>query len=253
MSEAKTYIGSPRSDTTRLRMRGKDVLTEIVGEKTFAEAFYFIVTGRMPEPHQTRVLDAALIILMDHGLTPTALVARLVADSVPDDIQVPMAAGMLMVGNKFVGSMAGAGELLTEGMAHEGDKRAWAAETVREYRAIRKHIPGFGHSYYTPTDPRAERLFGIAEQAGVSGDYIELIRMLGEEVDKAAGRHLTLNVTGALGAVLKEIDFPVEIMRAVAAVGRGAGLAAHIHEEKQKPVVPELTDLANSIEYSEQD
>ncbi len=251
MSESKTYIGSPRSDTKRLRMRGKDVLTEIVGEKTFAEAFYLIITGRMPEPFQARVLDAALIILMDHGLTPTALVARLVADSVPEDIQVPMAAGMLMVGNKFAGTMAGAGEILTEGMAHEGVKRAWAAETVLKYRSLHKRIPGFGHSYYTPTDPRAERMFEIAHQAGVPGDYIKLIRILGEEVDKAAGKHLTLNVTGALGAVLKEIDFPVEIMRAVAAVGRSAGLAAHIHEEKLHSIMPELTDLANSIEYSE--
>lgn len=252
MSGVKTRIGSPRSDTARLRMRGKDALTEIVGEKTFAEAFYFIVTGRLPQPFQARVLDAALVILMDHGLTPSALVARLVADSVPEDIQVPMAAGMLMVGNRFAGTMAGAGDILTQGMAHAGDKRAWAADTVREYRAAGKRLPGFGHSYYTPTDPRAERLFEIAAQAGVRGDYIALTRLLGEELEQAAGRRLTLNVTGALGAVLKEIDFPVEVMRAVAAIGRSAGLAAHIHEEKQSPVAPALTGLANGIEYSEE-
>lgn len=251
MSNVITRIGSPRSDTDRLQMRGRDVLTELVGEKTFAEAFYLIVTGRMPQPSQAKVLDAALIILMDHGLTPTALVARLVSDSVPDDIQVPMAAGMLMVGNKFAGTMAGAGEILTEGMACDGDKHAWAADTVKRYRSVKKRIPGFGHSYYTPTDPRAERLFEVAEQAGVSGDYIELIKILSAEIDKAAGKHLTLNVTGALGAVLKEIDFPVEVMRAVSAVGRSAGLAAHIYEEKQTPIARELMGLGNNIPYVE--
>ena len=73
--------------------------------------------------------------------------------------------------------------------------------------------------------------------------------MLGEEVDKTAGRHLTLNVTGALGAVLNEIGFPVDVMRAVSVIGRAAGLVAHILEEKQNPVVPAVVDFINGIDY----
>ncbi len=75
--------------------------------------------------------------------------------------------------------------------------------------------------------------------------------MLGEEIDKAAGRHLTLNVTGALGAVLNEIGFPVDVMRSVAVIGRAAGLVAHIHEEKQNPIVPDVVGFINGIEYVE--
>ena len=40
MAPAKTRIGSPPTDTTRLRMRGRDVLTEVVGRLTFAETFF---------------------------------------------------------------------------------------------------------------------------------------------------------------------------------------------------------------------
>jgi len=85
--------------------------------------------------------------------------------------------------------------------------------------------------------------------AHAEGNYIDLVQMLGEEIDKAAGRHLTLNVTGALGAVLNEIGFPVEVMRSVAVIGRAAGLVAHICEEKQNPVVPAVVDFINGIEY----
>jgi citrate synthase len=120
---------------------------------------------------------------------------------------------------------------------------------VASYRAQKRFIPGFGHPYYKPEDPRAARLFEIARANGAAGNYIDLVQVLGEEIDKAAGRHLTLNVTGALGAVLNEIAFPVDVMRSVAVIGRAAGLVAHIHEEKQNPIVPTVTDFINGIEY----
>lgn len=249
MTNPTTRIGSPTSDTERFRMRGKNTLTEIVGEKSFSEAFYFIVTGREPSAGEVRIFDACLIILMDHGITPNALVARMVEDSVPDDIQVPIAAGLLMVGNRFAGTMVGAGRILKACADHDGDKRQWLADTVAEHRAQKRFVPGFGHPYYKPEDPRAERLFQIARDNGASGEYIELVKMLGEEVDKAANRHLTLNVTGALGAVLNEIGFPVDVMRSVSVIGRAAGLVAHILEEKQNPVVPAVVDFINGIDY----
>ena len=248
-----TRIGTPTSDTTRFRMRGKDVLSEILGEKSFSETFYFIVTGRELPPERIRVFDACMIVLMDHGLTPTALVARLVQDSLGEDIQLPMVAGAMMVGNKFAGTMAGAGALYAEGAAQDGGDREWAAGVVQRFRERRKFIPGYGHPYYYPTDPRADRMFAIAKEGGVGGRYIALARTLGDEIAKARGKPLTLNVTGALGAVLNELEFPVEVMRSVAAVGRAAGLIAHIHEEMTDPVTPAVVDFVNGIEYRDPD
>ena len=253
MRKATTRIGTPTSDASRFRMRGKDVLTEVLGEKSFAETFYFIVTGREPTAGEVRIFDACLIILMDHGITPTALVARMVEDSVPDDIQVPIAAGLLMVGGRFAGTMVGAGKILEEGLAHKGNQRAWCADLVARYREQKKFIPGFGHPYYKPEDPRSSRMFEIARANGAKGDHIDLIHVLGEEIDKAYGKHLTLNVTGALGAVLSEIGFPTDVMRSVSAIGRCAGLVGHIYEEKQNPIAPAVVDFINNIEYQDPD
>jgi len=248
-----TRIGTPTSDTEQLKMRGLDVLNEIVGVMDFAEAYYFIVTGRKPNAMQRKVFDAALIILMDHGLTPTALVARLVGDSLADNPQAGVAAGLLMVGDKFVGSIAGAGAMLMEGMAQTGDRRAWAAATVARAKAEKRYLPGFGHPYYHPTDPRSDRLFEIAGNAGVDGRYIDLLKLVGEELDKSAGRHFTINATAALGALLCEIDFPVAAMRGVAVVGRAAGLVAHVMEERTEPITPALMDFAGKIAYADPD
>lgn len=248
-----TRIGTPTSNTKQFKMRGKDVLSEILGEKSFAETFYFIVTGRELASEKVRVFDSCLVILMDHGITPTALVARMVHDSMPEDIQLPMIAGTMMVGNKFAGTMAGAGELFKEAIERGGDKREWAAEVVQRFKEQKKFIPGYGHPYYYPTDPRADRMFQIAMEGGCSGEYIECAKILAEEIEKARGKPLTLNVTGALGAVLNEVAFPVECMRAAAAVGRAAGLIGHIYEEMQNPIVPSVVEFINNIEYRDPD
>jgi citrate synthase len=232
-------------------MRGKDVLTEVVGKLTFTETFFFIAIGRLPTPMERMVLDAALVMLMDHGLTQSAVVARLVEESVPDDIQVPIAAGLLMVGNKYIGTMAGAGRLLAEGHAHAGDRAQWAEETVRRYREAKRRMPGFGHPYYKGEDPRANRLFEIARDAGVKGDFVALAGVLKAAASRAAGKPVPLNATGALAAVLSEIAFPPELMRAVAVIGRCAGLSAHILEEKARPIVPHLLRAVEGIAYEE--
>ena len=96
-------------------------------------------------------------------------------------------------------------------------------------------------------------MFQIAMEGGATGDYIELAKILAEEIENARGKPLTLNVTGALGAVLNEVGFPVETMRAVAAVGRAAGLIGHIREEMENPIVPSVVEFINNIEYRDPD
>jgi citrate synthase len=227
----RTKIGTPTSDVDRLRFRGKDTLKELVGKATFTESVFLAATGKSPSLQQTRILDACLVILMDHGITPSALVTRLVADTVPADIQVSMAAGLLTVGNKFMGTIAGCGALLEKGIASGLAPEQWAAEIVAEYAKSKRRFPGFGHPDYFPDDPRTVRLFEVAQEVGVSGRYISLVKTLEAEIEKTGGRRVPLNATGAIGALLCEIEFPVAAMRGVAVISRSAGLLAHALEE----------------------
>ena len=249
MSSPVTRIGSPTSDVSRFVMRGRDVLKEIIGTMSFAEAFYFIIVGKDLAREKLPVFDACMIILMDHGLTPTAMVARLVADSLPDQPQVAVAAGTMMVGDKFVGTMAGMGALLEQGAASAKDARAWAREVAESASKNKRRLPGFGHPYYHPTDPRTERLVEIARQHGAVGRYITLVSALSEELDRVSGKRITLNVTGALGAILCELGFPAAAMRGLAVVSRSAGLVAHTVEEARNSISPALMQFAGEIEY----
>ncbi len=103
MSGPVTHIAT--ADATSVTVRGRDLVNDLIGKHTFTEVFYFLVTGRMPTGAQARVLDACLVTLMEHGFTPSALIARLTAESVPDQIQVSIGAGLLAIGSVHAGTM----------------------------------------------------------------------------------------------------------------------------------------------------
>ena len=96
---------------------------------------------------------------------------------------------------------------------------------------------------HKPDDPRTPKLFALAASEGVPGDHIAALRTLSAAVDECLGKHITVNATGAIGALLGEIEIPTAIMRGIAVISRSAGLVAHIAEEQQTPSMRYMWDL----------
>lgn len=238
----RSTTGVAVSDATSITVRGKDLVHELIGERTFTEVLYFLVCHRMPSPGEVRVLDACLVTLMEHGWTPSSIIARLAADSAPGQAQVGIAAGLLAVGDVFVGTMDGCARILADGVDRP-DQDAFCRDVVARHRAARQAMPGFGHPFHKPDDPRPPRLFRIAEDAGCEGRYVALLQRLGAELDRSMGRHLTINATGAIAALLLEIGIPSSIMRGVAVVSRAGGLAGHLVEEAETHTAREIWRL----------
>ena len=166
MTDLHTQIA--RSDASSITIREKDLVNDLIGQKSFTEMVYFLHCGTMPDQRQARILDACLVTLMEHGFTPSALAARITADSVPEQIQVAIAAGLLSVGSVFVGTMEGCAALLTEGLSHP-EPEEWAKTVAKDFLSRRQPIPGFGHPFHKPDDPRTPRLFAIAREGGGIG------------------------------------------------------------------------------------
>src|SRR3974377_50422 len=101
-----------KTATDRIVLRGHDLVHEVMGTMTFAETLYLLITGRRPTPGQARVLDTVLVTLMDHGITPHAIAARLTYRAAPDSLQGAMAAGLLGVGGHFAGTMEESARLI---------------------------------------------------------------------------------------------------------------------------------------------
>ena len=97
----RTGIG--RSTPDAITVRGRDLATELMGQVTFTELAFFLTANRMPSPGETRLFDAALVSLADHGLTPSVLAARLTWTGATESLQGAVAAGLLGAGNVFLG------------------------------------------------------------------------------------------------------------------------------------------------------
>jgi citrate synthase len=152
-------------------------------------------------------------------------------------MQGAVAAGLLGVGSLFVGTMEGCAVLLERMLASQDGLEAAAKRIAEEHRQERKPLPGFGHPEHRPDDPRSIRLFQVAREQGVAGRHIDAVLALGQAVDQAFGKHITINATGAIAAALGDCGVPAQIMRGFALITRCAGLVGHVHEEQLKPAM----------------
>lgn len=221
---------------TSIHYRGDDLARDILGQRSFTEVLFSQILDRRPDADDLRVLDAALIAIMEHGLTPSAIATRMVYMSSPENIQSGVAAGLLAVGSQFVGTVENSAILLRKIIDAPEGVEAAARSVAKRHRDERKPIPGFGQHMHKPDDPRAARLLAIGrEHPRFEGKYLNAIEVLSREVDAAFGKHITINATGAVGTLLGELQVPPEMMRGFAVISRAAGLVAHVAEEQRVP------------------
>ena len=227
----RSGIGRSTADT--ITVAGRDLAGELMGRVSFADLAFLLVRRRPPEPGETRLLDAVLVSLADHGLTPTVLAARLTYTGAPEALQGAVAAGLLGGGSVFLGPTEDTARFLGEILAGEPeDLAAAAAEAVRG----RTRIPGLGHPVHKETDPRVPRMYEIAAAEGLLGPHLRLLQAVADAHAEASGRRLPVNGAGAAGAALADLGLPPELARGFALLARTAGLIGHLAEERRQPL-----------------
>ncbi|HEY6824278.1 MAG TPA: citryl-CoA lyase [Steroidobacteraceae bacterium] len=235
--QRSSAISSSNAET--ILVRGRDLVRDLVGAIGFTEHFWLLVTGTMPSPAQRRVLDATLVAIAEHGLVPSVQAARMTLAAAPEALQGAVAAGILGCGSVVLGSAEAAGRFFEEiqtRAAKEAALEAVAAAVVREYRAAQRPIPGYGHPLHRGGDPRATRLLQVAGEAGIAGRYVEIATLVERLVPTLLNRPLTLNVSGAIPAVLLDAGYPLLGLKGVPLLARTAGLIAHLVEEQQRGI-----------------
>jgi len=104
------------STTERITVRGRDLPGQILGHMNLGEFTFFQLTGQEPTPQQPEVLNAIVITLVEHGLTPSAIAARLTYSGAPESMQAAVASGLCGLGSVFVGGMEDAARMLSEAL-----------------------------------------------------------------------------------------------------------------------------------------
>jgi citrate synthase len=234
---ARTSICTATAD--RIEVRGRDLCREVMGHLTFTEYFFLLVTGRSPTAAQTYFLDALLVAIAEHGLTPTAQAARMTHAADPAALQAAVAAGILGCGSVLLGTSELCASLLVEAERRvEGGEDADAVleAIARDHRESRRPLPGFGHPVHRPVDPRTVRILDLSEERGVGGPHLELTRRFPSAVETVWGRPLTMNVQMPIAAMLLDLGFPPAMVKAIPILARTGGLLAHLAEEQATPI-----------------
>ena len=233
-----------------IEVRGKNLVTDFIGKMDFVSAFLYQSLGKQPDPVQIELINAVMVTIMEHGLVPSAVAARLTHYGAPESYQGAIAAGLLGVGDRYAGTSSACGQVLERMHAAE-DAQAEAIAIIQEHRSQNKPLPGFGHPIHKDTDPRVERLLSIADHSGSSGEFLHLMRLLERTLCEQTGKTLVTNISAAIGAVLAEAGIPSQMMRGIVLTARCAGLVGHIAEEMNNPAAHAMWQGAqDAVDYS---
>lgn len=231
------------SDAQSITVFGRDLPNEILGHLSFGDMAFLELTTRTPTADESKMFNAMLVTLVEHGLTPSALTARLTYLGAPEAMQAAVAAGLCGLGTVFVGSVEGSAKMLYDAVKDEPDNTdmtAIARRVVAEFSARGAVLPGIGHPLHKPIDPRTPRLVVIAQETGFAGRYVDLIQAVAQEASRTYGKVLPANATGILGALCCEMGFDWTICRGIGVMARAVGLVGHILEESRRPIARDV-------------
>jgi citrate synthase len=241
----RSSIGSSTPDT--ITVAGRDLPSEVMGRLSLTQLAYLLLVHREPTDGECRLLDAVLVSLADHGLTPSALAARLTYTGAPESIQGAIAAGLLGAGSVFLGPTGDTAEFLFDTIRDHGEGRTDDATLRRIARlavegllATGGRVPGLGHPVHRDEDPRVPRLYQLAEADGPLGPHMRLLRFVADAHTEVRGRRLVINGAGAGGALLLDLGVPPGSVRGFVLIARTAGLVAHLAEEAAHPIGRQL-------------
>jgi len=241
----KSDLGWSTAD--RIVVRGRDLVEELIGKVSLGDVAFLELKGRLPTKEESIVFNAITVTLVEHGMTPSAIVARLTYFGAPESLQGAVAAGLLGMGDRFGGSAEVTARMRQDARKdarqdemQQADLRALAGEIVLAYKERKQPVAGLGHPVHKTIDPRTPRLFKIAADNGFSGRFVALMQLVGEEATRVHGRELPVNATGAIGAIASELGIPWRVCRGLAVMARAVGLVAHVQEEIEEPLAAEI-------------
>ena len=225
----------------RIAFRGHPV-EQLIGGVNFGQMIWLMIRGELPSAEQAALLECALVAGVDHGPQAPSIAAARMAATCGIGLNNVMATGVNMLGDIH----GGAGERCAElylGIADRidaGDSLDGAVSA--EIAAWREHhgkiIPGFGHRFHKPLDPRAPRLMEMVRLAASAGTVAGRFADIGESVQAMIGQQrgapIAMNVDGATAVVFCELGFPPPLSRGLFCLSRSVGVLAHGWEQMQQ-------------------
>ena len=224
-----------------IRYRGYAV-EDLIGNVTFSQMIWLMTRGELPSGRQAELLDTALMAAVDHGpQAPSIAIARMAA-TCGVGLNNAMASAVNVLGDVHGGAGEQAVELYQSIAARLEANTPLEQAVATGYDAFLadggRFVPGFGHRFHKPVDPRAPRLLELVDQYAadgtVTGDYARIARELQRQIAARKGKPVPLNIDGATAVIYAELGFPAPLARGLFCLSRSVGILAHAWEQARQ-------------------
>ncbi len=125
-----------------------------------------------------------------------------------------------------------------------------ASRAVDTWLERRGAVPGLGHPMHKEAEPRAVTLRRIAVERDGWRQHGRLLDAIEGELERRKGRHIPINLAGAIGALLADLGFDPLAIGGIGALGYGMALLAHIVEEIREGVPLRIIPDALGAHYA---
>ncbi|MEL6677058.1 MAG: citryl-CoA lyase [Pseudomonadota bacterium] len=215
----------------RIDIRGTPI-QELIGSVSFPEMIWLMVRGDRPAAAEAALFEAALVAAVDHGPQAPSIATARMAVTCGLPLNNAMASAVNMLGDVH----GGAGEQAVELYHALGEDVARGLDRWIEARG--PILPGFGHRFHKPTDPRAPRLLALVDAAvgagTVTGRFARTAQAVEAELARRKGRPVPMNIDGATAVIFAELGFAPPLARGLFCLSRSVGILAHAWEQMQQ-------------------
>lgn len=222
----------------QIRMRGHPI-EDLIGNVTFPQMIWLMTRGELPTPDQSKLLEHALVAAVDHGPQAPSIATARMAVTCGLGMNGALASAVNMLddvhggaGEQAVALYHGIDAAVQDGQ----DLPSATAAIIDKWQADRSNfIPGFGHRFHTPTDPRAPRLLSLVDDAAkagtVSGSFADIARSVQTTLNTRKGKPVPMNIDGATAVIYAELGFAGPLARGLFCLSRSVGVIAHAWEQ----------------------
>lgn len=222
----------------QIRLRGHPI-EELIGHVTFAQMIWLMTRGELPGDAQARLLECALVAAVDHGPQAPSIAAARMAVTCGLGLNGSMASAINMLDDVHGGAGEQAVELfgwIDEAVQAGAERDMAAGDMIDRWQAERTgFVPGFGHRFHKPEDPRAPRLLALVDEAAkahtVSGRFADIGRAVQGVLNARKGKSVPMNIDGATAVIYAELGFAGPLARGLFCLSRSVGVIAHAWEQ----------------------
>src|SRR5207237_3803334 len=184
----------------RIVIRGERI-EDLIESMSYAGVVGLVVGNLRLTAVQARLLEAALVAGIDHGVRAPSIAAARMAATCGVPLNCAVATGLNMLGDDHGGAAEQCMEMIFEVTGPGADDLSALESRAKAVVDLRlksgEHLPGFGHQLHKVVDPRRAPLLRLVDEAVGAGEVPGQVARAGIALESALaaanGRPTTVN------------------------------------------------------------